>query len=344
MRQVGPTETSPNWQLFHSNRRAWDAVLALCESARHSIAMEQYIVRSEGIGRQVLDLLAAKAGQGVDVRIIADAFGSFGLTATEGARELRKAGGSIAMFHGAGAIIRSPAAAFHRMHRKSIVCDGRRMMVGGSCLDPRMSDWRDTMVRIDGTLAADAQNEFEDSWRRGTGRQLSISVPRPPGDDPAEWRYYVSTTTPPVRREYLPELIRQIDAAECRVILTTPYLVPGGKQWKILLRALLGAVARGVTVAIVFPACSDHSWVDLISWRVARRLARAGLQLCAYEPAMLHAKLVSIDDRWGAIGSYNIGLDSFSMNFEAVAVSTEPALNAALAAQLDLDLSVSRRL
>lgn len=94
--QAGPTADLPRWQLFHSNRSAWEAALELCESARHSIDIEQYIVRSEGIGRRLLDVLAAKARQGVDVRVVTDAFGSFGLTATEGARELRKAGGRIA--------------------------------------------------------------------------------------------------------------------------------------------------------------------------------------------------------------------------------------------------------
>lgn len=342
--QAGPTADLPRWQLFHSNRSAWEAALELCESARHSIDIEQYIVRSEGIGRRLLDVLAAKARQGVDVRVVADAFGSFGLTATEGARELRKAGGRIAMFHGAGAILRSPAAAVHRLHRKSIICDGQRMMVGGSCFDPRMNDWRDTMVWIEGPLATAAQAEFEDSWGRATGRRSSISL-SPSGPDCAgSWCYCVSTATPPVRHEYLPELIRQIDGAKRRVILTTPYLVPGGGEWKLLQEALAGAVARGVSVSLIFPARSDHAWVDMISRRVARDLARAGVHICAYEPTMLHAKLASVDDRWAGIGSFNIGFDSLWMNFEAVAVSTDPDLNAALAEQLDLDLAASTRL
>ncbi|HEV7275042.1 MAG TPA: phospholipase D-like domain-containing protein [Devosiaceae bacterium] len=282
----GPTASTggvASWEMFHSNRQAWDATLALCDSARSSVEIEQYIVRSKGIGHRLLDLLAAKARQGVDVRIVADGFGSFGLTATRGARRLRAAGGRLAMFHGAGAILRSPAAAIHRLHRKSIICDGNRMMVGGSCFDPRMNDWRDTMVWVEGSLAAVARLEFEDSWARATGDHASSGPAT--SYDGGPWRYCVSTTTPPVRHEYFPELIRQIEGAVHRVILTTPYLVPGGGQWKLLEKALVDAVARGVSVYLIFPARSDHAWVDMISRRVARDLARDGIRMCAYEPA-----------------------------------------------------------
>lgn len=330
-----------DWHLYHCNSDAWEAALNLCECARRTIAIEQYIIQHSGIGNRILELLASMARQGVEVRLIADAYGSHGLYRSTGAKQLRKAGGQIAIFNGLKTVVRAPAAAVHRMHRKSIICDGQQLMVGGSCFDPRMRDWRDTMLWVKGGVAAVALREFEDSWQRTTTGRALISKCRKDEVGEDGWQYLVTAPTDPVRREYVQEFLRQVDRAESSIILTTPYLVPGRGDWQKVTAALERAVGRGVDVRLMLPARSDQWWIDRISRPFARGLADRGVKVRGYKPTMLHAKLASIDGRWSAIGSFNLGFDSMWMNFESMAVTERPALGKALAEQLEADWRVS---
>ena len=82
-----------NWSLYHTNREAWAATKELLGRARESIALEQFIISPRGIGGEILDILTQKAQQGIDVRLLADGFGSPHLIKSEGARALMDAGG-----------------------------------------------------------------------------------------------------------------------------------------------------------------------------------------------------------------------------------------------------------
>lgn len=332
----------PRWELFHSNRAAWVAAKAMLEAARESIAIEQYIFSHHGIGREILDILTSKARQGVRVRLVADAFGSQHLLRSEGAQALMAAGGEIAIFNGVRQFFQNPASAFHRLHRKSIVCDGGQLMTGGSCFHSRMEDWRDTMVIIEGTVAQEALEEFENTWLRATA---AISGPpdpvhAPPEEKPGNWSYMVSSPYGPAKREYYMELIERISHAQRLVTLTSPYLVPVGRFW----RTMEQATRRGVRVRVIIPRRSDQPLIDVFSLKFARDLLGRGIEVYGYAHGMMHAKLAVIDDDWSAVGSFNLAIDSIKMNLEGVLVSRSTAFHDALLEQLEADLAASRRL
>jgi cardiolipin synthase A/B len=330
-----------DWELFHSNREVWAAVLEMCASARDSIAAEQYIFHRTGIGRELLDLLASRARHGVRVRIVADAFGSRFLRPSEGAAALLKAGGEILYFNGVRGALRRPGGMLTRLHRKTIICDGRRFMTGGSCFHPRMRDWRDSMVRVEGPVVREALREFEDSWRYAAGNQTTRRPKQLPPLRPSDWSYMVTAPYRPKRRDYYQALRERIESADRTITIATPYVVPGGDPfWGTLQRA----VNRGVRVRLIVPSKSDQPLIDMVSLSFVRRLARQGIEVYGYEPGMMHAKLSVIDDDWAAVGSFNLGVDSFSMNSECSVVSRLPAFHAALLGQLEIDLSLSRRL
>jgi cardiolipin synthase A/B len=326
------------WTLFHTNRTAWAAAKELLDAARESIAIEQFIFSHRGIGGEILDILTRKARSGVSVRIIADAFGSPGLLRSEAAHALLRAGGQLAIYHGLTSSLRHPASAFHRMHRKTIVCDGRYFMTGGSCFHPRMEEWRDTMVTVEGPVARAALHEFEKTWARVT-RSAPVIDPAPEDRD-AEWSYMVSSPYGPEGRKYYLKLLERISEAQRMVVLTTPYLVPVGRFWTAMERA----TRRGVRVRVMIPRRSDHALVDLFSLSFARRLLGQGVEVYGYTGGMMHAKLAVIDDDWAAVGSFNLGIDSIRMNVEGVVVSRAPDFHDALLDQLEQDLKRSRRL
>lgn len=332
----------PRWALFHTNREAWSAAKEMIDAARDTIAIEQYIFSPRGIGREILDILTRKARQGVHVRVVADAFGSPNLRNSEGARELIKAGGEIAIFNGLREFFRHPQSAFHRLHRKSIVCDGRRLMTGGSCFHSRMEDWRDTMVLIEGEVAREARDEFESTWRRaGRVEESPPDSSHPlPEEWQGDWSYMVSSPYGPGKREYYIELMERIGSAKHHVTLTSPYLVPVGRFWT----AMEQATHRGVRVRVMIPARSDQPLIDVFSLRFARDLLCRGIEIYGYRLGMMHAKLAVIDDDWAAVGSFNLGIDSIKMNLEGVLVSRSADFHDALLTQLEADLAASRRL
>ena len=335
----GTQKTRSKWTLFHTNRTAWAAAKELLDGASESIAIEQFIFSYRGIGAEILEILTRKAGSGVRVRVIADAFGSPGLLRSEAAQALIRAGGEIAIFHGLATSLKHPASAFHRMHRKTILCDGRYFMTGGSCFHPRMEEWRDTMVTVEGPVARTALHEFEKTWARVTQSSPVIDAATAPESDP-EWSYLVSSPYGPEGREYYLKLIEHISKAQRTVVLTTPYLVPVGRFWTAMERA----TRRGVRVRVMIPRQSDHALVDLFSLTFARRLLGQGVEVYGYTGGMMHAKLAVIDDDWAAVGSFNLGIDSIKMNFEGVVVSRARDFHDALLDQLERDLKRSRRL
>jgi len=332
----------PVWELFHSNRTAWKAAFALCESARHSIAIEQYIFSRKGVGDDLLDLLAARARQGVRVRVLADAFGSQHLIGSPPAEALQKAGGEVVHFHGLRDFVRDPRTLVHRLHRKAVICDEDKLLTGGSCFSPRMVDWRDTMVRVEGPLAREALSIFETTWRAAReGRGL----PRIPAAAPLErarpvWSYMVSWPTSSAGNEYYRLILDRIGRAQSRVDLTTPYFLPD----RTFLRCLGDAAARGVRVRLLIPARSDHPMIDRISSIFTRKLTRQGVEVHGYLPAMMHAKLIVVDTGFAAVGSFNLGIDSFRMNLEGAVATASPDFIAALTVQLERDFAASKRL
>ena len=328
------------WTLFHTNRTAWAAAKELLDGARESIAIEQFIFSHRGIGAEILEILTRKASTGVKVRVVADAFGSPGLLRSDAAQALLGAGGEIAIYHGIATSLRHPASAFHRMHRKTVVCDGRYFMTGGSCFHPRMEEWRDTMVTVEGPVARAALQEFDKTWARVTRSGLVIDPTAVPEHADPEWSYMVSSPYGPEGRKYYLKLLERIAEAQRSVVLTTPYLIPVGRFWTAMERA----TRRGVRVRVMIPRRSDHALVDLFSFSFARRLLGQGVEVYGYTGGMMHAKLAVIDDDWAAVGSFNLGIDSIRMNIEGVVVSRAPDFHHALLDQLERDLKRSRRL
>ncbi len=338
-----PPARPPEWALFHANQTIWDAALSLCEGARRSIDVEQYIFAPGGIGGRLLDVMAARARQGVAVRILADGFGSRGLAESEAGQKLIRSGGRILSHGGLDKLLRHPRSALHRLHRKTVICDGDSLMLGGSCFDEAMADWRDTMIRLDGPLPPAVAAEYDRAWRAagGTG---SAAEPPCPGTESGSWgtdgwAFAASGPGTLARPNLRRLLLQRIATARSEVFLTTPYLVPGRALW----RAITTARAGGARVTILMPARSDHRPVDIAGRIFAHALKRRGVAIRLYIPGMLHAKLAQVDD-WCCVGSFNMDVLSAKLNLENAVVSRAAPLRDALSAQREVDLAASEPL
>jgi cardiolipin synthase len=329
----------PAWRLHHHNQTVWREVFALCEEARRSLDLEQYIFAAEGVGRRLLDLLARQARRGIAVRVLADGVGSRGLARSEGGRALIRAGGEIALYNGLAEAARRPFRSLPRLHRKTVLADGRSLMLGGSCYIDRMSDWRDTMIRIDGPVPPAVSASFQTAWAAARRAPAPAPTPTPgarlwPG---GRWSYALSGPQAEAAPGLGETLLARIAGARRAVTLTTPYLIPDRR----LRRALLAARKAGARVRILMPARSDHPPLDLVGRRFARALARRGVEVHGYAPTMLHAKIALVDGEWGGVSSFNLDVFSLRLNLENGVASRSPAFCEALAERLERDFAAA---
>lgn len=329
------------WTLFDTNRQNWQAVAALFESARDSIDIEQFIFSGDGIGAKLVDLLCAQARRGVQVRILADWYGSRSLLHGQKARELVRLGGEVRPFHGVRQMLADPRRIVHRIHRKTVISDENVLLTGGSCFDPRMEDWRDTMVRINGAAVGAALSEFTAAWNYAGGEAVTPCAERPPpADGSSEWEYVVSSPYGPSGRRYLDKFLARIADAQSEILLASPYVTPAGRLWG----ALAEAAQRGVAVRVLIPGSSDHPGLDTLTRPYVKWLTHRGIMFGGYPRGMLHAKLAAIDDSWAAVGSFNLSIDSTVMNLECMLVSERPDYVGRVAEQLRSDLATAERL
>ena len=326
----------PDWTLFQDNQTIWNAVLEQCDTASRSIRLEQYIFGTSGVGRQLLDLLAAKARQGVDVRILADGLGSHGLVRCDGGQELLRSGGRIALFNPPGDLARRPFRRAHRLHRKTLICDESRVMVGGSCYEDRMSTWRDTMIRVGGPLPPAIVAEFDRASRMADNEPAEV-LPTTDRGEQEGWSYALSGPDMQAQPDLRSALPGKIAGARHSVSLTTPYLIPNRRLW----RAICSAVERGAKVRILMPARSDHRALDRVGQRFAHALVRRGVEVRGYTPAMIHAKVALVDGAWSSVSSFNLDVFSGNLNLESGIFSTSPALHEALSDQWETDWAQS---
>ena len=319
------------------------AIIALIAAAQAWVHFENYIFRDDRTGRLVADALAERARAGVRVRVLYDALGSFG-TGHRFWGALRRAGAEVRAFH--PIISGHPFDLFVRDHRKLVVADGARAMLGGLCIgdewagDPTRGrqPWRDTMLTVCGPAATALDAAFANTWEHAgppLARDEISADPVACGDVavrvvagvPFEGRIYRAT-----------QLIAA--AARERLWITDAYLVPPAP----LYAALLDAARGHVDVRLLVPGASDLPVLRSFTRVGYRELLRAGVRVFEWMGPMIHAKTLVADRVWARVGSSNLNVSSLLGNFELDVLTDDPAAADALAAQFRRDLYASREI
>lgn len=294
--------------------RSW---LRAIESARDWIHLENYIIRDDRTGRLFRDALAAKALEGVRVRVMYDWLGCW---ATPGRfwRPLRDAGAEVRAF--APPTPADPLNLFRRDHRKVVAVDGRYASVAGMCIGDEWAGdeaagvppWRDMAVEVRGPVAAAVDRAFARSWS-AAGPEL----PREEMPDPAEVERAGDVEVRVVEGEPGRSRIYRLSqfvavGVERRLWITDPYLVTP----PAMTEALAAAARDGVDVRILVPAFNNWPIVGGFSRAGYRPLLEAGVRLFEWEGPMIHAKTSVADGIWSRVGSSNLNLASLLGNWE----------------------------
>ncbi len=304
---------------------AYDAVLALISSARDHLHAQFFILDADPVGRRFVQALAVRAREGIRVRLLLDAVGSW-RALRRMVRPLREAGGEVAAF--------LPAFPLHRRwsshlrnHRKLLIADGRKAFTGGMnigkrYMGPRTAkwQWRDTAVIIEGPGLPDLQGLFLDDWAFATDETLPSGELFPlcapfTGGSPSPSILQVVASGPDRQAHPIYQgVFTAFTGARQRIWVETPYFVPDDA----IGTALINAALRGVDVRLIVPSSRQSDlWVVALAGRsYFDEMIAAGVRIFFYRRTNLHSKALVIDSDVGVIGSPNVDMRSFFLNFE----------------------------
>jgi cardiolipin synthase len=324
-------------RLLKNGSQVFPAMFDAIERASSCVVVEMYLIADDGTGREFRGRLINAAKRGIEVLVIIDAVGSWSLQDSFW-DELRDAGGEVRWFRPF-----KTGMFLFRNHRKLVLVDDRVAYIGGLNIADEYyrgagdePPWRDNALEISGMETARLKRSFSRMWARAglplrailrfhrersgkltTTRRIRFLESGP--EDPMH----------PVRRVYR-QVIRN---AEKSIDLAMGYFYPHGR----IIRALKRAVRRGVRVRLLFPQKSDVPMARWAARGLYGRLLRAGIEVWEYKPTMLHAKLAIADDTV-ITGSANLDIRSGRINYELVAVATDPEVAGRGRADFEEDL------
>ncbi|PLW69599.1 cardiolipin synthase [Pseudohalioglobus lutimaris] len=293
------------------------------DSATESVQCLYYIWLADNTGKSVAEALTRAARRGVTVHAMADGLGSRKFVRTKYWREMRDAGVKLSVALPIKWVV--DTILFSRLdlrnHRKITVIDSHITWCGSqNCADPeflvkaKYAPWVDIMLRLQGPVVAQNQLLFISDWLLNSGEAApefhDNQATALKGGFPAQ----VFADGPTDRRGTTPQLFATLLAlARKEVVITTPYFVPNST----VLDAICAAAIRSIDVTMIFPKHNDSWIVAAASHGYYRQLLEHGVNLFEYREGLLHSKTFTIDRKLSLIGSTNLDLRSFDLNYES---------------------------
>lgn len=330
--------------LYTVGEEAFAAIYAALGSAQREILLESYILKDDGVGQRILQCLTEATERGVRVRVLADAVGS-GQTRQAFWDEMGRRGIEARLFHKLLPFLRHY---LRRDHRKIIVVDREVAFTGGMNIAEEYGSshpahgpgpWRDTHLRVEGSVAAELALVFREGWERAGGDTFPIDPVPLTGS--TESKILVLDSRPQRGHAETASVLAAATAASRRYLwLTNAYFAPG----RIASRSLRRAARRGVDVRLLLPGLTDVPIVRHAGHGYYEELLRAGVRIFEYQAAPLHAKTIVADDHLAIVGSSNLDYRSFGLNAECNLLVLGPEVAAGLAAAFRADLESAREI
>lgn len=334
--------------IFNDGTAKFEALLKDLEQASDHIHMQYYIFRLDNLGKRIREVLTRKAKEGIKVRLLFDDMGSRGVYKRHFHDLIRNGGKVEAFFPSILPLINTRLN--YRNHRKIVVIDGQIAYLGGFNVGDeylgkakKFGYWRDTHLRIEGSAVHPIQSRFLLDWNQASSEndieyneKYFPAIPRK-GDVSIQ----IVSSGPDEEWEQIKDgYLKMIFRAKKYIYIQTPYFIPDVS----FLDALRIACLSGVDVRIMIPNKPDHIFVYWATYSNVGHLLKAGAKIFIYENGFLHAKKIVIDDEVATVGTANIDVRSFKLNFEVNAFIYDKNKAHELAELFEQDLLVSTEL
>ncbi len=327
--------------VLRNGDEVFPAMLEAIRSARSTVDLLAFQLGTGEIVQEFADALSERAEAGVRVRVLVDAVGSRWLARAQVAN-MRRAGVDLEYFR--------PVSSLriwehdNRTHRKVLVVDSQVGFAGGvntskewtgNAQDP--DHWRDTHLRIQGPAVDGLVAAFSTDWADANRPICELDTEFPPaqeqvgdsvvqvvrGSDGTGWSDIANV------------LAALLTVATSRVRITSAYFAPDDT----FVSLLCDAGSRGVDVEVLLPGTNaDQRFVQLAAEAQFQKLLDAGVRVWSYQPTMIHAKIVLVDDLVACVGSANFDRRSMKLNHEVEVVVLDPDVVAVLDGHFDEDL------
>jgi cardiolipin synthase A/B len=329
--------------LLIDGEATFEAIFEEVAKAKRSIFVQFYIMREDGLGLRLLEALAARAADGVEVCFLFDRVGSAKMKPAV-IDKWRRRGIRMATFCGYSKW-RDRWQLNFRNHRKNVIVDGRVGFIGGHNvgdeylgLKPKFGRWRDTHVRVEGPSVMQLQLTFVADWFFATGEAQAGHWDAKAWPDIEGQRALVLASGPSDQFERCTLFFLNVIAmAEHRLWIASPYFVPD----EGILQALQLAAIRGVEVRILLPMKPDHVFVWLASFAILTELAHPNIHIHRFTGGFLHQKALLVDDSFAAVGTANFDNRSFRLNFEITLAVSGPWFASDVARMFESDFAES---
>lgn len=316
-----PVYQNTETKYFTSGEEAFEVLKERLKAAKKFIYMEYFIIEEGKMWNPILEILEAKVGEGVDVKVMYDDFGCSGKIKHDYDKTLRSKGIDCVKFGKLTPVL--TAVHNNRDHRKITVIDGEEAFTGGYNLcDEYINEtspfgyWKDTGVYLRGEAVKSFTLMFLRQFAVQSGREMDYETPLslgtsvqaagyclPFGDGPA-----------PLYKDNIGEeaYLNMINQAKRYVYITTPYLIVDYH----FMKALKLAAKRGVDVRIITPYIPDKKIVNIMTKSSYEALIKSGVKIYEFEPGFIHAKTFVADDEVGIVSTINLDYRSLVHHFE----------------------------
>ncbi|ABX31816.1 phospholipase D/Transphosphatidylase [Petrotoga mobilis SJ95] len=314
-------------EIFNNGKEKFSSFFKEIENAKESILLEYYIVKDDETGNKLKDLLIKKAKEGVEIKFIMDKIGS-GRLKKSYIKQLKSAGVEIAFY----SYFLSPVLKFlntqvnYRNHRKIAIIDSEIGFIGGINIGNEyigkssLGYWRDLHLKVRGEAVNGLQKIFFEDY------QTIVKAERKKEKiDPSKYfkkqerkgdsLIQIAVSGPESENSSIMQTIhKMITIAKDHIYIATPYFIPDDS----ILSALKIAALSGVKVKILFPGKMDHFLVYFASRTYLEEIIKYGVEVYFYrKDRFIHSKFVSIDGLISTVGTANIDIRSFELNYEA---------------------------
>lgn len=319
------TTTNNEIKIIKSGQEKFIDLFEEIKKAKHHIHLEYFNFRNDSIANALFDLLAKKAEEGVEVRALFDSFGNSSNNKPLKKKHLKaiKAKGiEIEEFDP----IRFPWInhAFRRDHRKIIVIDGEIGYTGGMNIAdyyinglPKIGEWRDIHIRMEGNAVECLQDIFLDMWNETTNQNIQGEKYYPYSNEKIKVinnkKIAIVDRNPKKDTKVMRRtLAKAIESAENKVQIINPYFTPT----RIIKRAIKNALGKGVKVEIMIPGKSDIPFSPDASMYIANSLRKKGADIYIFNGGFHHSKIMMIDSLYCSVGSANLNSRSLRCDYE----------------------------
>lgn len=304
--------------------QAYPAMLEAISNARNHVHLQTFIVGNDKTGRKFLDLLAAKARDGVKVRFLYDRFGSTAAAMGGLFNDYRRVPNMAISGWTQSNLLKRQFQFNLRNHRKIAVIDGKTGFIGGVNLrDDNTSGESGTAIRdyhfmVRGPVVHEMQYAFLRDWYFMTDENPNVLLsknhfPKQESCGPAMARLANSGPTSEEMEVIAKVFFECISWARSELLVVTPYFAPSAD----ILQALKSAARRGVNIRLLMPLDNNHIYTELAGMALYEELMDNGVRIFRRRPPFIHAKALVADGQVALIGSANFDLRSLRLNYES---------------------------